>query len=106
MKKNILLVGALAIVALAAFNLNISLDKDSRVNVKFASMFSVAEEESGQGAGKCETICQIFTLNDCMFRVIYTCVGGKAKECRNGDELNNECPPYDQNIWWEYKYCP
>ena len=106
MKKIILLVGFLAIVALAVFNLNLSF-QDSKVNVELKTMLSVAKEENGNGGnGNCATVALVTRIDNCWFTVDYLCAtGGSDSDCRVGFEHNNECPPYDQWHIWDYVTC-
>ena len=92
MKKNILLVCAFAIVALAAFNLNLTLDKDSRVNVILSNKLAIAENELGGPGGCYTTVCTCYP-SDYIVRDIYSCVmPGPDKSCESGV------------IEWEYDY--
>ena len=103
MKKVILSIGTLAIVALAVLNVNLTFNSESKVNVEFANMLSVAQNESG--GGNCATIAVI--MNDgCFTSVDYYCAtGGNDYDCKKGFEENRECPPYNMWNYWEYVNC-
>ena len=97
MKKNFLCIGAIAIVALAVLNLNLTYNKEAKVNVGLTRMLAVAQSE-GDGGG-CFTVAFITRdpNNTCWFTVEYICgTGGDDSYCESGFEVNNECPPsYD-----------
>ena len=104
MKKVFLCVGAVAIFILAAVNLNLTINRDSKVNVVLSSLLSFAENESGNG--KCATV-GVWQTYGCVTTMDYYCAsGGTETRCRRGTEINNECPPYDMWNAWEYTYCP
>ena len=87
MKKVILLFGALAIVALAVFNLNLTINSESKVNVSLTSMFSAAQSESGGG---CNT--KYFEGGEgCMYVFIYDCTDGSAPLCLAGGSVWDTC---------------
>ena len=90
MKKIILCMGAVAVVALAAFNLNLSLNKEAKVNVEFASTQSVAQNEGGEG--KCNQQVYMTPIDDCWFHSIYYCTSdGSSPRCLNGWSDMNFC---------------
>ena len=103
MKKNILLISALAIVALAVFNLNLSFNKETKIGVGMKSPLTVAKNEEG---GKCGTFFIYTRLDECWFSMDYKCInGGYNDYCYDGFEVNNECPPYNQWHNWTQSKC-
>jgi len=89
MKKMILLIGALAIVALAAFNLNLSLNKDSKVNLELSRVEGIANNESGESGGLCQTNAEMIPipLSYCV-AIVYWCENfGPYEVCLQGLQL-------------------
>ena len=86
MKKLFFCIFTLAIVSLAAFNLNLVFNKESKINFSFSSIFSLAQSELPQTDG-CRTSCSVVELPSlCAFYVTYSCLAGFEKECRVGNE--------------------
>ena len=83
MKKVILCIGTTAIVALAVFNLNLTINKNSQVSVALYDMLSLAQNES---SGNCTTAAFI-VIDGCHTSVDYFCAsGGNDYSCRTGFE--------------------
>jgi len=92
MKKIILLISALAIVALAVFNLNLNFNKESKIGVVLKSPLTVAKNENGVG-GVCKTVVTIKRFG-CWTLWELWCSGGSEPSCQDGWELAEECEPY------------
>ena len=87
MKKVILSISALAIVALAAFNLNLTYNRESKVNVVLSGFMSLAENENGGGG--CDYILYQITWGDCNQQFSYSCIDGDRIYCFSGDSYYN-----------------
>ena len=90
MKKVILLFGALAIIALAVFNLNLTINSESKVNVSSASILSVAAPEGGSD---CDTDFWMRPISDCDgWEYVSFCIHGSKDHCLTGEaQLADDC---------------
>ena len=84
MKKALLGVITVAIVALAAVNVNLSFNGDSKINATLASIFSVAQNE--QGNGNCSQNETVWDEGWWM-SINYICEYGFEPKCAVGYKL-------------------
>ena len=107
MKKALLGVIAVAIVALAAFNLNLALNKEAKVSVDLSNPVSLAQGEGGE-EGRCLQKITHTYLWECWYWTIYACnKGGNELYCDSGDLYYDMCfPPMGIIDEVETLYCP
>ena len=87
MKKALIGVIAVAIVALAAFNLNLILNKEAKVSVDLSNPLSLAQ---GEGLiGWCDYTLYQITWGDCEQLFAYRCIEGENIFCFDGDSKWN-----------------
>lgn len=93
MKKVIICIAAIAIVALASINLSIALNSESEIDVKFGNALSFAQTENGGSSSNvCETHSSFNDGNGSCFRIYtYSCNGGTSGICVTGQSWYNIC---------------
>jgi hypothetical protein len=96
MKKLLLCVCVVAIVALAAMNLNFALNSESKIDLTLAGISSLAENENGWGDGTCKQYVEFMWQNECGPTFAYKCYLGSDYDCWNGMEIfTDNCWPYN-----------
>ena len=94
-KKLVLLIGVLAVISLAAFNLNLTLNKGLKASVEFSTALSFAQDENTYN-GKCATKYEEYISDGGYYAdFFYTCISGDNSVCTEGVSVWY----YGQNVY-------
>ena len=100
-EKLVLFIGAFAIVSLTLFNLNLTLNKEGKVNVGFSNVISFAQNENS-GNNKCDTYMDDY-ISGCTAIFIYECISGNQLVCVTGATVYIDCKQdYDSRVFGRF----
>ena len=103
LKKLVFCVGAVAIVAMTAFNVNLAFNSDDNTNVTFGNVLSVAQNE--YDIGNCDTQRTMY-VTECLTVFEYQCISGTLITCGKGVSGWNHCISVSLYNDVRYGACP